>query len=126
MITAITFVSINVADQQRAKEFYTQKLGFEEISDQPMNGPEATEGPRWIMLRPPGARTQVVLFHNPDGIGFGPCVFDTDDIQATAKQMEADGVEILTQPSQELWGWWAMFRDSEGNQLGMGQTQAAS
>lgn len=126
VITSVTFVSINVADQARAKRFYVDKLGFEEIMDTPMNGPDATEGPRWIMLRPRGGRTQVVLFENPDGVGFGPCVFDTDDIQLTVKEMEAAGVEIVTQPAQQFYGWWAEFKDSEGNTIGMGQSGEAA
>jgi len=120
MITNVDFVSIDVGDQQRAKAFYTDVLGFEEVTDVPMGDPD---GPRWIVLRPPGADTTVVLFHNPDGAGgFGPCVFDTDDIVATAKDIEAAGGEILEQPALAPWGsWWARFRDSEGNQIGMGQ-----
>jgi lactoylglutathione lyase len=124
VITAVNFVSINVADQDRAKRFYTEKLGFEEVMDVPMGGPDAPEGPRWIALRPPGAQTEVVLYLDPDKVGgFGPCVFDTDDIQMTAKAFEEAGVEVVKQPTEEFWGWWAEFKDSEGNQFGMGQSR---
>lgn len=122
MITSVDFVSIDVADQQRAKHFYTRVLGFEELSDIPMGDPD---GPRWIELRPPGARTRVVLFHNPGGTGkFAACVFDTDEIVQTAKEIEAAGGEILEQPQLAPWGsWWGRFRDSEGNEIGLSQRE---
>ena len=46
MIKQIKFVSIPVADQNRALDFYTDKLGFTIITDQPFD-----EKQRWIELR---------------------------------------------------------------------------
>jgi len=43
MITHVKFVSVPVRDQQRALEFYTQKLGFQILTDQPFD-----ERQRWI------------------------------------------------------------------------------
>jgi catechol 2,3-dioxygenase-like lactoylglutathione lyase family enzyme len=57
MIKQIKFVSIPVADQKRALDFYTEKLGFTIITDQPFD-----EKQRWIELRVPKAETRVVLF----------------------------------------------------------------
>ena len=61
MIKQIKFVSIPVRDQNRALDFYTDKLGFTIITDQPFD-----EKQRWIELRIPKAETRVVLF-TPDG-----------------------------------------------------------
>ncbi|UPK73752.1 VOC family protein [Nocardioidaceae bacterium SCSIO 66511] len=123
MITAVDFVTVNVADQERAKRFYTEVLGFELLSDQPMGGPDDEDGPRWIEVRPPGAFTRVVLFHNVDGTGaFGPCVFNTDDIVQTASDIKAAGGTVIEEPAEAAWGgWWARFADSEGNEFGMNQ-----
>lgn len=123
LITAVDFVSISVADQQRAKRFYTEVLGFELLSDQPMGGPDDSDGPRWIEVRPPGAATRVVLFEQPDATGgFGPCVFDTDDIVKTARDIQSAGGTIIEEPARAPWGgWWARFSDSEGNEFGMNQ-----
>jgi lactoylglutathione lyase len=125
VIDAVAFVSINVADQDRAKKFYTEQLGFDLVRDDPMGDPD---GPHWVEVRPPSARTNVVLFHNPEGTGsFGPCVFDTDDISATADDLKTKGVEIIEEPRIAEWGtWWARFRDSEGNEIGLGQQHGAS
>ena len=57
MIKQIKFVSIPVADQNRALDFYTEKLGFTIITDQPFDDKQ-----RWIELRVPKAETRVVLF----------------------------------------------------------------
>ena len=48
MIKQIKFVSIPVADQNRALDFYTEKLGFTIITDQPFDDKQ-----RWIELRVP-------------------------------------------------------------------------
>jgi catechol 2,3-dioxygenase-like lactoylglutathione lyase family enzyme len=61
MITQLKFIGIPVSDQDRALAFYTEKLGFEISTDQPM-GP----GQRWIELRIARSATRVVLF-TPDG-----------------------------------------------------------
>ena len=50
MIKQIKFVSIPVAEQNRALDFYTEKLGFTIITDQPFD-----EKQRWIELRIPKA-----------------------------------------------------------------------
>lgn len=42
MITQIKIVSITVNDQQKALEFYTQKLGFKLETDQPMGDDKGT------------------------------------------------------------------------------------
>src|SRR5215831_19805327 len=61
MISHIKFVAVPVNDQNRALDFYTEKLGFTIITDQPFNGKQ-----RWIELRIPKAETRVTLF-TPEG-----------------------------------------------------------
>jgi catechol 2,3-dioxygenase-like lactoylglutathione lyase family enzyme len=59
MITHIKFVSIPTRDQDAALAFYTEKLGFRVITDQPF-GPQ-----RWIELRVGSSETRFVLFTPP-------------------------------------------------------------
>ena len=61
MIKMVKFVSIPTTDQDRALAFWTGKMGFRVVTDQPMG-----ETQRWIELGIPGAETGVVLF-TPDG-----------------------------------------------------------
>ena len=114
MIKQIKFISIPVADQNRALDFYTDKLGFTIITDQPFD-----EKQRWLELRIPKAETRVVLFTPPGDekrIGsFMNLSFACDDIDATYEQLRARGVEFAGAPEKQPWGTYAKFKDSEGN-----------
>jgi predicted enzyme related to lactoylglutathione lyase len=124
VITKARSVGIYVTDQQRALDFYTQKLGFQLLQDQPM-GPEMGAA-RWIVVAPPGAETPFVLFTPPGNEsrvgGFHNVVFDTDDLKATYETLRAKGVEFTEAPAQMPWGWWAQFKDPDGNEFGIGQS----
>jgi predicted enzyme related to lactoylglutathione lyase len=118
MIKSIKFASIPVHDQDKALEFYTKKLGFTILTDQPMGG-----GQRWIELSVPGAKTGLVLF-TPDGhearIGtFSGISFECDDVQQTYEVLKAKGVEFIAPPKTESWGTSALFKDVDGNQFVM-------
>jgi lactoylglutathione lyase len=63
-INKVSTVVIPVADQERAIEFYTQKLGFEKRVDVPF-GPE--EGYRWVELAPAEAVTTIAVVPPPPG-----------------------------------------------------------
>ena len=119
MITHVKFVGIPVKDQQRALDFYTEKLGFAIATDQPM-GP----GQRWIELRVAHSMTRIVLF-TPEGqedrIGsFFPGSFACDDVHATYRQLRQRGVEFLSEPKQEPWGTFVIMKDPDGNQFVVG------
>src|SRR2546421_12297917 len=61
MIKQIKLVTIPVRNHKRAVDFYTEKLGFTIITDQPFDGKQ-----RWIELRIPKAETRIALF-TPEG-----------------------------------------------------------
>ena len=61
-VNKISTVVIPVADQERAIEFYTQKLGFEKRIDVPF-GPE--EGYRWVEVAPVDAVTTIAVVPPP-------------------------------------------------------------
>jgi catechol 2,3-dioxygenase-like lactoylglutathione lyase family enzyme len=113
MIKSVKFVSIAVRDQSKALEFYTKKLGFRILTDQPFDGNQ-----RWIELGVGGADTRVVLFTpqgQEDRIGtFSNVVFQTDDVQKTYEELAARGVEFQQPPKKEPWGTSAIFKDQDG------------
>jgi predicted enzyme related to lactoylglutathione lyase len=116
MIKRIKFISIPVHDQKRALAFYTDKLGFTIITDQPFDDKQ-----RWIELRIPKAETRVVLF-TPDGeekrIGtMMNMSFECEDIDETYAELSKRGVEFEGPPQKQPWGSYAMFKDSEGNRF---------
>ncbi len=59
MIERISTVSLFASDQERAKAFYTEILGFELRTDAPLYpGSEV----RWIAVAPKGAKTELILY----------------------------------------------------------------
>ena len=104
MIKQIKFVSIPVADQNRALDFYTEKLGFTIITDQPFD-----EKQRWIELRVPKAETRIGSMM--------PMSYACDDIDKTYEELKTRGVEFEGPPQKQPWGKYAMFKDSEGNRF---------
>jgi len=121
MIKAIKFASIPVKDQDRALEFYTRKLGFRVITDAPFSGEQ-----RWIELGIPRADTKLVLFTAPGQEkligGFMNVAFSTDDVEATAAELKARGVEFIQEPRKADWGTSAIFKDQDGNQFVLSTT----
>jgi len=123
MLTAVRSVGVYAGDQERSKRFFTETLGFDLIQDTPMGDEPGT--PQWIEVAPPDRNVVLVLF-TPEGdqdrIGtFSNVLFECDDIQATHKQLAARGVEFAEEPSRQFWGWWAVFKDPDGNSYGLGQ-----
>ncbi|GAC1636820.1 MAG: VOC family protein [Herpetosiphon sp.] len=124
MIKTVRSVGIYVGDQDRAKQFFTETLGFDLIGDMPMGPPGH---PRWIEVAPPDKQVILVLFtadEHRDRIGtFSNIIFACDDIQATYSEMQAKGVVFTDAPRKEVWGgWWAVFKDPDGNTYGIGTT----
>ena len=114
MIKAIKFVTIPVRNQDLALDFYTKKLGFRVITDSPFDGTT-----RWIELGIPRSETKVVLFTSPGYdalIGkFQNVTFMADDVEGTAKELKARGVEFTQDPKKADWGTSAIFKDGDGN-----------
>jgi len=116
MIVSIKFVSVPTHDQDRALAFYTEKLGFRLITDQPF-GP----GKRWIELGIGHSDTRFVLFTPPgdeDKVGgrFNGALA-CDDVEATHRQLTSRGVAFDTPPTKQPWGMFAIMLDSEGNRF---------
>ena len=117
MITKARAINVYVGDQDRALDFYVNKLGFTKLRDDP-NGPDA----RWIEVSPPGAESVLVLYTPPgfeDRIGtFANIVFDCDDMDATYQELLSKNVEFSQPPELQPWGMkMATFKDTDGNEF---------
>ena len=115
MIRGVKFVSIPVADQNRALAFYTEKLGFRILTDQPFSDTQ-----RWIELGIPGADTGVVLFQFGENLKPGGQMnfsFWTDDVIQTARELKEKGVVLTMEPTTFEWGTSAAFQDVDGNRF---------
>ena len=119
MIKRVKFIGIPVGDQERALEFYTQKLGFRILTDQ-----QFTPTQRWIELAIPGAETGVALF-TPEGqedrVGtFVNTSWEVDNVEKTYQELLAKGVEFAGVPVKQPWGTSVMMKDSEDNTIVLG------
>ena len=115
MITHVKFVSIPTSDQDRALAFYTGKLGFKVVTDQPFGSQ------RWIELRIGNSETRFVLFTFDAGMMQTGGAFNgalaCDNIDRTYEELTAKGVEFAGPPKKEPWGSFATFKDPDGNQF---------
>lgn len=115
MIRGVKFVSIPVANQERALRFYTESLGFRLLTDQPFSDQQ-----RWIELGIPGADTRVVLFQFGDHLRPGETLnlaLWADDVEATAQELKAKGVEFVMEPQKRHYGTISIFKDVDGNRV---------
>ena len=116
MIDKVQTVGICVSDQDRALAFYTEVLGFQKTTDEPMDD----SGTRWLVVRPPGAETGIVLYTPPgleDRIGSFACVvLRMTDPAATYRDLSAKGVDFVEPPTKQAWGGtMAQIKDPDGN-----------
>src|ERR687887_1519924 len=84
-------VIVPVSDQDRALEFYVDKLGFEKRTDTPYG-----EGERWIEVAPPGAATTIALVPPREGEPAGietRVGFTSEDIDADHRGLRDRGVD---------------------------------
>lgn len=122
MINQIGTVSIFVSDQDRAKDFYTNVLGFELRTDAPLY-PGASA--RWVAVAPEGAATEVILYlpdenwaHYRQVVGQSQALtFNVTDMNMLHADLKAKGVKFIQEPDQQPWGNYAIIQDSEGNRL---------
>ena len=122
MITKVGTVSIFVEDQDRAKAFYTEKLGMELIADSELY---AGADSRWLSVAPPGAATQITLYKFDEHWEHYRSTFQQsqsltlqcEDIDETYRLYKERGVEFLAEPETQSWGRFTMMKDSEGNTL---------
>ena len=123
-IRGVSKVVVGVEDQARAKEFWSEVVGFAITTDVPYDD----EGRRWVEVTAPNG-TILVLSENPedrprsgsDQLPTSNFFFHADDVEKTYEELSAKGVEFPAKPEKQPWGWWSMFTDSEGNRFALQQ-----
>ena len=114
-ITQVQLFSLPVGDQDRARDFYLDTLGFELVADTAM-GPDQ----RWVQVRPPGSRTSITLvtwFPDMPAGSVKGTVLETDDLDKDVTALQARGVRIEDGIQQAPWGRFVTFDDPDGNGL---------
>jgi lactoylglutathione lyase len=119
-ITNISITSVYVSDQDKAVDFYVNKLGFEKVRDEKFDYGDG-QGFRWVEVVPPGAETRIVLVKgfadwSEDKLGKNTgLAFNTTDTYATCEDLKARGVEFTEEPNPQPWGIQAQIKDQDGN-----------
>lgn len=117
MLKCVKFTELPVVDQDRALDFYTEKLGLRVAQDAPYK-----DDWRWIELAVPGAETHILLTQQTgEAKSDAPrLVFIADDVEAAYRKLSARGVVFTKEPGKAPWNpcqTFAQLRDSEGNAI---------
>jgi catechol 2,3-dioxygenase-like lactoylglutathione lyase family enzyme len=116
-IAQVATVMVPVSDQDRAIEFYLDRLGFEKRTDVPFG-----DGNRWVEVAPPGAATTIALVQPREGESAGieaRVALDCGDVDAVHASLRERGVDVDAEvmrmggPVPPMF----FFRDQDGNRL---------
>jgi catechol 2,3-dioxygenase-like lactoylglutathione lyase family enzyme len=128
MITNVSLTTVWVADQDEAKAFYIDKLGFREATDVTMG-----DGYRWLTVSHPDHPELELTLMEPgppldeddastfrrmlDKGSLGGVGLATDDCRKTHEELAAKGVTFIQEPADRPYGVEAILRDNSGNWL---------
>jgi catechol 2,3-dioxygenase-like lactoylglutathione lyase family enzyme len=128
MITHVSLATIWVKDQDSAKEFYVDKLGFQVATDVSMG-----DGYRWLTVAHPDHPELELTLMTPgpplddesaaavrrmlDKGNHGAVGLGVDDCRKTADELKAKGVQFVQEPTEQPYGVEAVIRDDQGNWL---------
>ena len=134
MIMRMSHAIVYVLDQDKALEFYRDKLGFEVRVDLTMDN-----GFRWLTVAPPTQPDlQMVLMAVKESPMFpaenvakltalieagavSAGIVQTDDCQKTYEELKAKGVQFMSPPTERFYGIETLFKDNSGNWFSMTQ-----
>ena len=121
VVGGVAQVVVEVEDQDRAKQFWTEQLGFELVQDAPY-GEE-----RWLEVRTPDKAVVLVLGVRRGERPTAPhpslptsnVMFYAEDLQQTYTELTTRGVQFPQPPVQQPFGWWSLFQDPDGNRFAL-------
>jgi catechol 2,3-dioxygenase-like lactoylglutathione lyase family enzyme len=133
MVTKLSHTSFFVNDQDKAYDFYVNKLGFKVNTDATMEN-----GFRWLTVTPPEQPDMEIVLFPATGAGnqfdddvkaalkllldkgvMGAGVLQTPDCRATYEELKAKGVEFKSEPKEQFYGIEAIVTDGCGNWFSM-------
>jgi catechol 2,3-dioxygenase-like lactoylglutathione lyase family enzyme len=117
-------IALMVDDYDAAIAFFVGVLGFELAEDSPSLTNDGRPK-RWVVVRPPGARTGLLLAQ-ADGPRQSRAVGDqfagrvglflrVEDFDAAYERLRSAGVVFVREPRDEAYGRVAVFEDVAGN-----------
>lgn len=128
MITHVSLVTVWVTNQDAARDFYVNTLGFVAHTDVRMG-----DGFRWVtIVHPDHSELEITLMVPGPPLddematavrrslangNMGALGLATDDCQKTYDELVSKGVEFVQPPSDRPYGVEAVMRDNSGNWL---------
>jgi catechol 2,3-dioxygenase-like lactoylglutathione lyase family enzyme len=116
-ITQVGAVIVPVSNQDRALEFYVDKLGFEKRMDA-----QYGDGERWVEVAPPGAATTIALVtaaeRTPGGMEVSLTTQDADSDHAELRARGVEADEAVMRLGDFVPPMFT-FRDPDGNRFRM-------
>ena len=114
----LELVMVPVSDVDRAKAFYTEKLGFHADFDQQVN-----ENLRFVQLTPQGSACSIVI-----GVGITTMrpgsieglIMVVEDVRAVREELLERGADVSEVDVQD-WGHFVYFSDPDGNRWSLQQ-----
>src|SRR6266849_3560964 len=111
----IKMTSVYVDDQEKARRFYTEVLGFAKKAD-------FSQGPfRWLTVaspeEPDGTELQLALFQQ----GQPAAMFFTDDVKGDYERIKARGAQFTMPPTDVTGSTIAKLNDTCGNLIQLTQ-----
>lgn len=113
--THVLLLSVPVSDQDAARDFYVDVLGFELVRDETM-GPAM----RWVQVALRGGQTALTLvtwFPSMPAGSLRGLVLETDDLDGDAARLAEHGVAVEGGIQEAPWGRYVQFTDPDGNGL---------
>jgi catechol 2,3-dioxygenase-like lactoylglutathione lyase family enzyme len=137
MIQRLSHATLYVLDQDAAKDFYVNKLGFDVGMDASMDN-----GFRWLTVRPKGQPDLQIILMKVDGPNMQPevgktlrellqagklngGVLQTSDCRKTYEELKTKGVEFTSPPKEQFYGVEAIMKDNSGNWFSMTEPKGA-
>jgi catechol 2,3-dioxygenase-like lactoylglutathione lyase family enzyme len=119
MLERLVYGTVFVSDQDRALDFYTNVLGFEQRADNP-----TPDGPRFLAVGVKGQDFLLVLWPGTPGQaepvdGRIPAAYtiETGDIRNAVDALKSRGVKFETEVLEYPFASIAVFQDPDGNRL---------
>jgi predicted enzyme related to lactoylglutathione lyase len=116
----LELVQVPVTDVDRAKQFYTEKVGFIEDQDA-----RISDDMRFVQLTPPGSACSIAmgtgLSDKPPGSAQLQLV--VEDVHAARAHLAERGVEV-GEVQDFPWGSFVFFKDPDGNDWAVQQLPA--
>ncbi len=123
----VKVVGIPVQDQEKALNFYTEKLGFVKKQDLPLGGgnrwltvvsKEEQDGPELLLEPAPNHFEPSKVYQNAiKDAGMPYTQFRVDNVQEEFERLSSKGVEFKMEPTDMGMSKVAMFDDTCGNYM---------